>query len=103
MNDIYYGLLEKIVPNVDEIMNEHLTKPFTPEDVKQAAFGITDLKAPGPDGLHAIFFKRCWHLIGEEITMELLAAIQSGHIPDWWNDTNSVLIPKVDVPESIAQ
>ena len=57
-------------------------KPFTPEDVKQAAFGIADLKASGPDGLHAIFFKRCWHLIGEEITMELLAAIQSGHIPD---------------------
>lgn len=83
-------------------MNEHLMKPFMAEDVKQAAFSIGDLKAPGPDGLHAIFFKRCWHFIGEEITVEVFSAINNGQIPDGWNDTNIVLIPEVDSPESIT-
>ena len=101
--EIDHGFLSSVKPIVTNNMNEFLVAPYTREDVRKALFQIGDMKAPGPDRLHAIFFKRFWHLIGEEITMELLAAIQSGHIPDWWNDTNSVLIPKVDVPESIAQ
>jgi hypothetical protein len=39
-------------------MNEKLLAPFSPEDVKNAAFSIGDLKAPGPDVLHAIFYKK---------------------------------------------
>ena len=39
-------------------MNQLLMAPFSREEVKKALFSIGDLKAPGPDGLHAIFFKR---------------------------------------------
>jgi hypothetical protein len=41
--------------------------------------------------------------MGEEITYEGLKAINSGVVPDGWNNTNIVLIPKVDNPESISQ
>jgi hypothetical protein len=40
-------------------MNSDLTAAYTPEDVKKALFSIGDTKAPGTDGLHAIFFKKC--------------------------------------------
>jgi hypothetical protein len=39
-------------------MNQILLAPFSREEVKKALFSIGDLRAPGPDGLHAIFFKR---------------------------------------------
>jgi hypothetical protein len=62
------NLLEKITPKVTPLMNENLLAPFSAEDVKKAAFSIGDLKAPGPDGLHAIFYKSFWSLCGDEIT-----------------------------------
>ena len=73
--------------------------PFTKEDVKKALFQIGDMKAPGPYGLHAVFFKRFWHIIGDELTKEVLDAIINKKNPEGWNSTNVVLIPKVDSPE----
>jgi hypothetical protein len=96
-------LLDKITLKVTPLMNDNLLAPFSAEDVKKAAFSIGDLKAPGPDGLHAIFYKRFWSLYGDEITQEVLQAMETGIIPDGWNDTTVVLIPKVDNPESITQ
>jgi hypothetical protein len=61
------------------------------------------MKAPGTDGLHAIFFKKCWHIVGEVLTQEVLQAINDKVIPEGWNDTVIVLIPKVETPESISQ
>jgi hypothetical protein len=97
------AVLEKIQPRVTDFMNENLDAPFTAEDVRKAAFSIGDYKAPGPDGLHAIFYKQFWNICGEDITQEILQALNSGQIPDGWNDTTVVLIPKVENPELITQ
>jgi hypothetical protein len=84
-------------------MNDRLLIPFTAEDVKKAAFSIGDFKAPGPDGLHAVFYKKFWSVCGDEITHEILNALNSGIIPEGWNDTTVVLIPKIDDPELVTQ
>jgi hypothetical protein len=97
------AVLDKIQPRITEAMNERLLAPFIAEDVKKAAFSIGDLKAPGPDGLHAIFYKFFWTICGEKITEEILVAIHTGVIPEGWNDTTMVLIPKIDTPELITQ
>jgi hypothetical protein len=57
-------------------------------------FAIGDFKAPRTDGMHAIFFKKFWPLIGGAITKEILEALQSGVIPSGWNETTIILIPK---------
>lgn len=61
------------------------------------------MKAPGPDDLHAIFFKRFWHILGDDLTDEVLAAINNKNVPTGWNQTNIVLIPKVENLEVITQ
>ena len=66
-------------------------------------FSIGDLKAPGLDGLHAIFYKRFWHMLGDDLVQEVLQAINSAYVPDGLNDTTIVMIPKVDNPEKVAQ
>jgi hypothetical protein len=51
-------LLEKIHPRVTEATNKKLRAPYSAEEVKNAAFSIDDFKAPEPDGIRAIFYKR---------------------------------------------
>ena len=101
--EIDHGLLSSVKPVVTNNMNEFLVAPYTREDVRKALFQIGDMKASGPDRLHAIFFKRFWHIVGEELTDEVLDAINKRKIPAGWNSTNIVLIPKVDSPEVISQ
>jgi phenylalanine-4-hydroxylase len=52
------AVLSDVNHRVTTDMNQILMAPFSREEVKKALFSIGDLKAPGPDGLHAIFFKR---------------------------------------------
>jgi hypothetical protein len=66
------ALLEKIVPRVSEVMNNKLKEQYTVEEVKKDAFSIGDFKTPGPDGIHAVFYKRFWDVFGEDITSEVL-------------------------------
>ena len=84
-------------------MNNALMAPYTAEEVQKALFNIGDLKAPGPDGLHAIFYKRLWSMLGEDLTEEVLKAVNTCSIPAVWTDIAIVMIPKVNSPEKASQ
>jgi hypothetical protein len=81
---------------VTEDMNRGLLAPFSTEEVKKALFSIGDLKAPGPDGLHAVFYKRFWDMLGDDLIKEVLHAANNIIVPDGWNSTTIVLIPKIE-------
>jgi len=76
-------------------MNDFLMRPFTAEEVQAALDAIGDLKAPGPDGMPALFYKQFWELVGDRVVTEVLEVLSGGHMPEGWNDTTIVLIPKV--------
>jgi hypothetical protein len=46
--------------------------------------------------LHALFYKRYWEMLREDIIQEVLNDVNLGFIPEGWNDTSIVLIPKCD-------
>ena len=61
-------VLRGIAPKVTEAMNDKLCSPFSEEEVSTALIQIGPIKAPGTDGLHAIFFKCFWHIVRDELT-----------------------------------
>lgn len=96
-------IFQHVPASVTPAMNDMLTKHFTGEEVKCALDAIGDLKAPGPDGMSAVFYKRFWQKIGPKIKEEVLDVLNGGEMLAGWNETTIVLIPKVKSPESLTQ
>ncbi|KAJ1295804.1 hypothetical protein BS78_01G250800 [Paspalum vaginatum] len=71
-------------------MNDSLLAPFSGEEVWAALESIGDLKAPGPDGMLSIFYKRFWGLMGDKVKEEVLEVLNV-----------IVLIPKTKQPERL--
>jgi hypothetical protein len=76
-------------------------REFQEEEVMRALDCIGDLKAPGPDGMPSIFYKKHWEIVGPQVVKEVLAVLNGGPIPEDWNDTWVALIPKVKNPEAM--
>lgn len=44
-----------------------LNAPFTRYDVEEALFQMHPTKAPGLDGLPALFYQKFWHIVGDDV------------------------------------
>jgi hypothetical protein len=44
-----------------------LAQDVTMEEIKHAMFSLKNNKATGPNGFNAGFFKRTWHIVGEDV------------------------------------
>ena len=95
------SFLNQIQPRVTQQMNEMLLADFASAEIKRALDQMGDLKAPGPDGMPAIFYKKCWHIVGERVIKEVLQVLNGGEMPAGWNDTIIILIPKVKNPNEL--
>jgi len=58
-------------------------------------------KSPGPDGLNPTFYQHFWIDLGEELFNSACCWLNAGILPSQLNDTNIVLAPKGDRPETI--
>lgn len=70
-------------------------------EIKEGLDGIDDLKAPGSDGMPALFYKKNWHIVGDDIVREIKTFLEGGDMPSGWNETIVVLISKVQCPEKL--
>ncbi|KAL2938369.1 LINE-1 retrotransposable element ORF2 protein [Bienertia sinuspersici] len=96
-------VLEHVKPSITGDMNERLLKPYTKDEVFGALCEMLPCKAPGPDGMHAIFYQKFWHIVGEDVTKYVSKILHEGCFPEEVNNTNVALIPKVKQPTTAAE
>lgn len=81
--------------------NVVLLAPFKEDEFRRAIFSMPADKAPGPDGLNPIFYRRSWNLCGQDVVSFCRQWLGSGSFPPSINETNIVLIPKCIQPSSM--
>lgn len=99
----YDHLLTGIDRCITEKDNHRLTAPYNREGIREAVFDIGLTKAPREDGFLVIFYKKCWHFIGEDVTLFCLNLLNGEMEVSSINSTNIVLIPKTASPSNMTQ
>ena len=90
--------LNTVPIKVTNNMQEVLLGEFIAEEVKVALFQMGPTKAPGPDGMNALFYQKFWHIVGDDVVSAVLDFLNNGNMLPKINHTNIVLIPKVKNP-----
>jgi hypothetical protein len=96
-------ILHLISSFVSDDMNEELLAEISDKEIEEAPFQMGPTKAPGPDGLPAMFYQRHWALIKFDVCLPVREFLAGRHRPANFNDTFLVLIPKVNSPENLTQ
>ena len=98
MEECLNAVPRKVTPE----MHDTLSSEFSADEVKIALFQMGPTKAPGPEGMNALFYQRFWHVVGDTVVDAVLDFLNNGHMLPDINHTYSVLIPKVKNPEKMS-
>ncbi|KAK3212452.1 hypothetical protein Dsin_017158 [Dipteronia sinensis] len=80
-----------------------LDGPFTIEEIRVAVFVMAPSKAPGLDGLPALFYQKYWDSIRGSITEACLNCLNNGASLQPVNDMFVCLIPKVRSAQRVSE
>jgi len=93
--------ISSVHPKIDDTDHEALISPATFHEVKRALFSMKGIKSPGPDGIHAIFYKENWQTVSRSFLNFINSALDSGSVPTTLLEAHMILIPKEQNPDSI--
>lgn len=88
-------------PPLEKDARQRLDELYTIEEVSKALKGMGPLKAPRPDGFHALFFQKTWSKTGPALTNFVLGALKGGAIQAKVAGALLVLILTEESPESV--
>ena len=80
-----------------------MARDFTADEIKEAVFQVGPTKAPGLDGINALFYQKFWHIVGNDVVNPVLEFLNNGIMLPNLNHTNIVLIPKVKNLEKMSE
>lgn len=52
---------------ITEDENENISRIPTQEEIKDTIFAMAPLKAPSPNSLPVLFYKKCWDTVKEDV------------------------------------
>ena len=97
------SFLTEVTPAITPSMNQHLLRLATEEEVKEALFMMHPEKAPGPDGMTALFFQHAWHIIKNDLVEMVKFFLVSRDMDTRLNVTNICMIPKTERPTRMTE
>ncbi|KAG8482942.1 hypothetical protein CXB51_021881 [Gossypium anomalum] len=95
-------ILSGIEVSISLEINTILMDKYIDEEVYEAAKDIGPTKALRIDGFLTMFFWRCWHIVGSDVTKFRLSILNDGMDFDQANITDIVLLPKILNPINLA-
>lgn len=90
-------------PSMTSELNPMLTKRIAGEEVYAAHQQMHPTKAPGPDGMSALFFQKFWHIVSRDVISFVLSVLNDGASLKSVNQTLIALIPKVKTPTTTKE
>lgn len=96
------SVLKHVQPRVTEQQNTWLTAEVTNEEIRMAVFDLGPHKAPGPDGFNGFFYQSAWDEVKVQTTRMVKGFFEGDADMQNINETNLILIPKVDHPETVS-
>ena len=94
------NVIDKVEVEVSIEKYHLLAAPFVGEEVKEALFQMHPSKAPGPDGMSAMFYQKFWGIVGRDVIEMVLGVLNNGEDIAKYNHTHLVLIPKKKLCET---
>ena len=88
-------VLDTIPTRVTEEMNQLLIQEFTRKEVKAALKQMHPTKAPGLNGMSAIFFQKYWSIVGNDVICMVLNVLNSNMSMVEINRTKITLVSKI--------
>ncbi|XP_052485155.1 uncharacterized protein LOC128040446 [Gossypium raimondii] len=76
----FENILTSIKKCISEEDNVKLNARFTKEEIREALLGMGPTKAPGEDGFPALFFQKCWSIVGDDISSFCLQRLNEGRL-----------------------
>ncbi|KAG7594365.1 Zinc knuckle CX2CX4HX4C [Arabidopsis thaliana x Arabidopsis arenosa] len=101
-HDGEFQVLRDVPEIVTTDMNSFLTREVSLEEVKRAVFEMNPTKAPGPDGMTALFYQRFWPIISEDLLTTVRSFFTTGTLDPRLNMTNICLVPKAGMPKEMS-
>lgn len=87
-------VVDLVEPKISANMASVLAAPFRRQEVTQALAQMHPNKAPGPDGMNALFYQSFWSTIGEDVIDKIMLFLNNVEDIGEVNQTHIVLIPK---------
>nr|XP_016489984.1 PREDICTED: uncharacterized protein LOC107809777 [Nicotiana tabacum] len=87
-------------PSLTMQQQRDMCSEITQEEIKAALFNIDDNKAPGIDGFNALFFKKAWPIVREDVCDAVQEFFQRCKMLRAVNNTVVTLVPKSTHPKT---
>lgn len=94
--------LNTVPYKVTSKMQKYLSRDYSVDEIKATLFQMRPTKVPGLDGMNALFYQNCWHIVGDDVTAVVLDFLNSSLMLPKINYTDIVLIPKIKLPKRIS-